>query len=555
MRILAFNIAHDSSVCSIKDGSIEFFCKEERLSRVKRDMHPFKSLDLYKSMNFGTIDHVLYHTPTNSNSSFEIVYNYYVRKTFDKKLENFSNLTHHLCHASLAFYNSGFSECLTVVIDRNGSIFFLDNDPAASEAESVFHCSYPDNIKPLYKSFSARPGYSGDTNNLKNKIQQYYTGTSITMHNLLGIVKVYEAATTLIGQHPLENGKTMGLSAYGSGQDYHSFFINNSPISNYFSLTNTENMKDIVCFNNLNDKTISTVTVENYQFYADKAQHVQLETQKAALNLIKKSVELTGIKNICIVGGFGLNVVANNYYIENLPNLNFYFEPLADDTGISIGAAMLKYRTESKDIVIRPIKDTFYQHYDKNENIEQGECSTITKLVDILISQNSLGIVNGAPEAGPRALGNRSILFDPRNPNSKNIVNQIKKREWYRPFAGIILKDKINDFFITNNIDEYPFMTVSLRATPLAKETVPGIIHVDNTSRIQTVSEGFIFELLTEFYKKTGCPVLLNTSLNLAGDPLVQTKQDVLNMLDNSTLDCAYFVDNNKLVKNKKIQK
>jgi carbamoyltransferase len=553
VRILAFNIAHDSAVCSINNGTIEFFCKEERLSRIKRDMHPFKSLDLYKSMNFDTVDHVLYHTPTNNNSSFEVVYTHYIRKMFDKKLENFSNLTHHLCHASLAFYNSGFSECLTFVIDRNGSIFFLDNDAAATEAESVFQCSYPNNIKPLYKSFSAKSNYSFNKADLKNKIQQYYVGTSISLHDSLGIVKVYEAATTLIGQHPLENGKTMGLSAYSKSQNYNSFFINDNPISNYFSLTDTEHMKDVVCFNNLYDKTTSTVTTENYQFYADKAQNVQLETQQAALNLIKKSVELTGIKNVCIVGGYGLNVVANNFYIENLPDVNFYFEPLADDTGISIGAAMLKYRTETQDSVIRPIKDTFYQYYNKDENITQGKSSSIDELTDILISQKSLGIVNGAPEAGPRALGNRSILFDPRNINSKDIVNRIKKREWYRPFAGIILKDKINDFFVTNNINDYSFMTVSLKATQLAKNTVPGIIHVDNTCRIQTVSEGFIFELLTEFYKKTGCPMLLNTSLNLAGEPLVQTKQDALNILDNSALDYVYFVEDDKLVKNKEI--
>ena len=553
MRILAFNIAHDSSVCSINDGTIEFFCKEERLSRVKRDMHPFKSLDLYKSLNFGKIDHVLYHTPTNCYPNFEVAYNHYVRKMFNKELENFSNLTHHLCHASLAFYNSGFDECLTVVIDRNGSLFFLEDTPAACEAESVYYCSYADNLKPLYKSFSSKPAYSFNKNNLRDEIQKCYIGTSIDVHDSLGIVKVYEAATTLINQHPLENGKTMGLSAYGSDKDHNSFFIGSSPISNYFSLTDTQHMKEVVCFNNLNDRITSNITTENYQFYADKAHHVQLETQKAALDLIKNYVTITGIKNVCVVGGYGLNVVANNYYIENLPDVNFYFEPLADDTGISIGAAMIKYRTVSKDVTIRPITDTFYQYYNKNECIDVGSSSTTSELVDILISQKSLAIVNGAPEAGPRALGNRSILFDPRNQNSKDIVNKIKKREWYRPFAGIILKDKVHEFFVTNNINDYPFMTVGLKATDLAKKLVPGIIHIDGTCRIQTVSEGFIFELLTEFYKKTGCPVLLNTSLNLAGEPLAQTKQDVLDILDKSKLDYAYFVEDNRLVKNKEI--
>lgn len=550
MRILAFNIAHDSSVCSINNGAIEFFCKEERLSRIKRDMHPFKSLELYKSKNFGKIDHVLYHTPTNSRNDFEIVYRQYIKKNFDVDLENFSNLTHHLCHSSLAFYNSGFDECLTFVIDRNGSLFFVDKNPAAAESESVFYCSYPDNLKPLYKSFSAKLPHSFNKENIKSKIQNYYIGTNIEVHDSLGIVKVYEAATTLINQHPLENGKTMGLSAYGADQIYETLFVNGSPISNYFSIVDTQHMNDVVSFKDI--EITKTVTVDNYQLYADKARHVQLETQKSALELIKKYVNLTGIRQVCIVGGYGLNVVANNYYLENLPEVKFYFEPLADDTGISIGAAMLKYREETKDINIRPIKDTFF-HYYNNETVDKGESSTISNLVDILISQKSLGIFNGPPEAGPRALGNRSILFDPRNPNSKDIINKIKKREWYRPFAGIILKDKLKEFFITNGIEEYPFMTVSLQSTQLAKTLIPGIIHVDGTCRIQTVSEGFIFDLLTEFYNKTGCPMLLNTSLNLAGEPLAQTKKNALDILDNSELDYLYFVEDNRLVKNKEI--
>ena len=553
MRILAFNIAHDSSVCSINNGTIEFFCKEERLSRIKRDMHPFKSLELYKSKNFGNIDHVLYHVPSKSKDDFEIVYRHYVRKYFNKEIENFSNLTHHLCHASLAFYNSGFKECLTFVIDRNGSLFFVDKDPAAAEAESVYYCSYPDNLTPLYKSFSSKPEFSFNINNLKNKIQNSYIGTNVEIHDSLGIVKVYEAATTLINQHPLENGKTMGLSAYGKDQAYNTLFTNGSPITNHFSIIDTQHMKNVVSFRNLENNISNSITADNYQFYADKAKQVQLETQKESLTLIKKYVELTGITDVCVVGGYGLNVVANNYYIENLPNVNFYFEPLADDTGISIGAAMLKYRTESKDQTVIPAKNTFYHYYDPTEVVTEGISSTVSSLADILISQKSLGIFNGAPEAGPRALGHRSILFDPRNLNAKDIVNKIKKREWYRPFAGIILKDKLTEFFKSNNITEYPFMTVSLYANQTAKEIVPGIIHVDSSCRIQTVSEGFVFDLLTEFYKKTGCPMLLNTSLNLAGEPLAQTKEDAVNILNNSDLDYLYFVEDNRLLKNKEI--
>lgn len=555
MRVLAFNIAHDSSVCAINNGIIEFFCKEERLSKVKRDMHPFKSLDLYNSLQFGKIDHVLYHNPHDNHTNFQTVYQHYIRKTFNASLENFSNLSHHLCHASLAFYNSGFSKCLTVVIDRNGSIFFQDSIPAATESESIYYCSYPNNITPLYKSFSVEPNYVSNTERLQKEISSQYPGTSVCLHDKLGIVKVYEAATTLINQHPLENGKTMGLSAYGTDEKYDSLFVNGSPISNYFSYVDNKHMKKVVCFDGLSDYSTNDITPDNYKLYADKAKQVQLETQQAVLDLIKKSVELTGITNVCVVGGYGLNVVANNFYIKNLPDVNFYFEPLADDSGIAMGAAMLKYRAETKDSTIRPITDTFYQYYDQNEKITQGTDASISELVDILLAQKSLAIVDGAPEAGPRALGHRSILFDPRNPNCKDIVNKIKKREWYRPFAGIILKDKIHEFFVTHGINDYPFMTVSLSATENAKNIVPGIIHIDGSCRIQTVSSGFVFELLTEFYKKTGCPMLLNTSLNLAGNPLAQTKQDAVDILNTSKLDYVYFVQDCKLLETKDIQK
>ena len=138
MRILAFNISHDSSVCVINDGEIEFFCKEERLSRVKRDKHPFKSLEKYRLLNLGPIDHILYLTPTNNETDIELMYKIYCEKTFGVTPENFSSLQHHLCHAALAFYNSGFDRSLVFVIDRNGSVFFIDGQTAAREAESVF---------------------------------------------------------------------------------------------------------------------------------------------------------------------------------------------------------------------------------------------------------------------------------------------------------------------------------------------------------------------------------------------------------------------------------
>ena len=547
MRILAFNISHDSSVCVINDGEIEFFCKEERLSRVKRDKHPFKSLEKYRLLNLGPIDHILYLTPTNNETDIELMYKIYCEKTFGVTPENFSSLQHHLCHAALAFYNSGFDRSLVFVIDRNGSVFFIDGQTAAREAESVFLFVKNKSITVLEKSFWIDPAFESKKHVVKNAIEKQFPGCILQINNSLSIVKVYEAATTLIGQPPLENGKTMGLSAYGKIASRVALFTNSGiPITEHF--THLEKEDNPVCFYYKDfEKDIGTMSEHDYDWAANKAKLVQLETQDAALDIIKKHVKINSTKNVCIVGGYGLNVVANNHYIKNVPGTNFYFEPVADDTGTPIGAAMLKYNMLTKHIPT-PVQNNFYHYYDSTEPLENGESATIDALVDLLIEQKSLAIFEGNPEAGPRALGHRSILFDPRNPDAKKIVNHIKKREWYRPFAGVVLKSEFKNYFKTLDLDESPYMTINFEALPGVQDKIPGVIHVDNTCRIQTVSEGFIYQLLKQFYLKTGCPVLLNTSFNLAGEALVQTKYDALMTLKNSTLDAVYFVDDGKLV-------
>jgi len=544
MRILAFNVTHDSSVCSIYNGKIEFFCKEERISRIKRDKNPFKSLDLYHSLNFGPIDHVLYLTPSNNEIETENTYRAYIKKKFNMEIENFSPLLHHMCHASLAYHNSQFDDALVFVIDRNGSIFFINNTPVARESESVFVCNKDTKLFPIHKSFWMMAGYENKKHELKYEIEKLYQNCNIQIFNSLGIVKVYEAATTLINQPALENGKTMGLSSYGQDIFYEPLFINDMPINEYF--VHLDNEDNTTCFFGDENFIESNLTTDNYQYYANRAKQVQLETQNSVLRLIKKYIKETNIKNICIVGGYGLNVVANNFYKKNLPDANFYFEPVADDTGIPIGAAMLKHKIESNAPLSIP-KNNFYHYYEKEKDIF-GESADIDDIVELLINKKSVAIFEGNPESGPRALGHRSIVFDARVLNAKELVNRVKKREWYRPFAGVILESKFSEYFETLGMKNSPYMTVNFDALNHTKKIVPGIIHVDNTCRIQTVSEGFLFDLLTKFYEKTKCPMLLNTSFNLAGEPLVQTKSDALNTLKNSVLDAVYFVDDKKIV-------
>lgn len=552
MRILSYNITHDSSVCVLNDGVIEYFGKEERFSKIKRDSNPIKSLITYFNYYPNLeIDYSLFLTPSlddvneSSRSIFEtIIKKYRHVKTFQTYCEN----SHHDLHAWLAYVNSGFKQTLVVVVDRNGASLYTSNNTfLAREAESVFLFDAVSKSKPIYKNYWCSPKI--DRYEIKHFLTNENPDCDIRVNSSYSIVKVYEAATTLIDQHPLENGKTMGLSSYGKNIENQYFDYNGNIEEKYF--VHKKDFIESVLFKDYTNLITKHITKDNYQFYADRALEVQNQTQQQVLNLIEKYTSKYNVNNVCIVGGYGLNVVANNYYIKNLPNINFYFEPVADDTGITIGACFKKY-FETTSNIPTPTKNTFYHFFNKNEKLKNnlGKKVKVKDLVSLLMDQKSLGLFEAAPEAGPRALGHRSILFDPRNIEGKNIVNSIKKREWYRPFAGVILKSEFQKYFFTEGLQESPNMTISFKCKEHSLNLFPAVIHVDNSCRVQTIDEGngVLFNILLEFYNRTGCPILLNTSLNLAGKPLVQTKQDAMDLLNNSELDYIYFEDEKVLV-------
>ena len=165
-------------------------------------------------------------------------------------------------------------------------------------------------------------------------------------------------------------------------------------------------------------------------------------------------------------------------------------------------------------------------------------------VVDKLCDGKIIAIFQNHSEWGPRALGNRSILFDPRIPDGKNIVNTVKKREWYRPLSGTIMSEYVNDYFEMLTIKESPYMSFAIKAKQKAIETIPSIVHKDGTSRIQTVTEKQnkkYYELIKAFYERTNVPILLNTSFNLAGEPLVETFEHAIETINNSDIDYLYL--------------
>lgn len=166
------------------------------------------------------------------------------------------------------------------------------------------------------------------------------------------------------------------------------------------------------------------------------------------------------------------------------------------------------------------------------------------RAAELLAQKKIVAIFQGESEWGPRALGNRSILFDPRVPDAKNIINEVKKREWFRPFAGTILLEHVHDYFEMLTLKESPYMTFAVECKPKAKEVVPGIIHVDDTCRIQTVTREQnknFYELIECFYNITGVPVLFNTSFNLAKESMVESLEDAISTMQRSKIDYLYL--------------
>ncbi len=538
MRILGVSPAHDSTVCVLNDGQIERFYKEERLTRVKREKSPWLSLlKIYEEFN-NSIDYVVIGSPSpNTFSDIE----QWCERVFKCPIEYVCN-EHHKQHAALAFCNSGFNEALVLVADRCGTNY----GEAIRESETIYHCDYPNGFTELYKSYWRMDINDESLNELLNNLQKKYPHCDLVCESQYSITKVYESATTLIGEHPLENGKTMGLSSYGNDKDSSQLIMDGIPNDRYFyHITGRQDFPTTINREHI-DIDPNSFNQESYQLFADYAYQVQKQTQESVGDLIQKYIK-PSTRNICITGGYGLNVVANSYYKKRFPDLNFFFEPLADDSGNSIGSALLMNYKFTKTNTKLNYKNTFFHGIKEDIPKEYEHCNE-DFIVDSLLDQKSIAVYHGLAEAGPRSLGNRSILFDCRNKDAKAIVNKIKNREWYRPFAAIVLEED-SYIFDMIGVDRSEYMTMSFYVKEEYKNIVPGIVHVDGTCRIQTISsKHFLHSLLSKIKERTGYGILLNTSFNVAGEPLVETIQEARKVLSETDLNIVWFPETNQFI-------
>jgi carbamoyltransferase len=575
---------HNAGVCLLKDGEIVFSIEEERLTRQKYDGGPYASM--VKLLDFtDKIDYlVISHTHDEDNKvdfTGEKTYQSLARKlglieSEDQVVEMWDQ--HHKSHAACAFYRSGFETANVIIVDGAGTFIPRQDEQIMWEVESMFEASYPAEFKEIYKHFGGNGPWA--TERFESQ------GCEVLVNDKPGIVKAYEAVTQFCGWQPIEAGKTMGLFPYGEADKapkiFNEFGVNRDVILPTYpngSLVQEANFPELqdrkydpVKITAGLDKDSPQELLKEAQELLEKsneedvtllesrrnmAYQIQTESQEEVLKLIYKAIEKNGNKNIVISGGYGLNCVANYWYLDKLPEgTKLFVEPISNDAGTAIGAALLQYHRTTNDSKVREKNETLYLG-PVQEITEEKVCETAHKyggvvytdvdysqVIDTIRDKNIVSLFQERCENGPRALGNRSLMYDATDPDGKDFVNLIKKREYFRPFAASVLQEDVHDWFDLRGMEDSPSMMYAVNCQPGVEEKIPAVIHVDGTCRIQTVTKEqneHWYNLISEFKKQTGVPALFNTSFNLGGEPLVETIDDAMRTLYNSGINHIYF--------------
>ena len=516
MKLLSVSyLNHDSGISFLDNGNLLKTILTERITRKKHDGSIVKEiiLDQIEKTNTNNINLSIFNEVFSSHSYSNLI------KSLDKDIEISINYKdHHLCHAFCGFYTSSFDDALCIVIDGNGSSL-NSGDSIICEIESVYTFKNGKFEDTVHKRYCDSKLF-GEIDKLINlDILDEVFNDKVTKE--LGVGLVYERSCNSIGMSFVDCGKLMGLSQYY----------------------------------NYKDKLPDGYNNQEWKDKVDIAHKTQKYTEDQILKFVKKYVDQTGIKNVVLSGGVFLNCASNYNLIKNIDDINIHVDPMCSDNGISIGRSLVSYYEKTEKIPNRvsnpylglsqesyPIKNC---GFDYKENVSYGD------VIDIILGGNVVGLFQGQSEVGQRSLGNRSLLFDPRIKDGKTIVNRIKRRENYRPFAASVLLEYVNEWFDMKSLKESPYMSFAVDAKENAIQQVPSVIHVNNTCRIQTVNKKqnlHFYNLIKEFYNKTKVPMLLNTSFNLAGEPLVEIFNDVIHVMNNSELRYVYFPEVKTLV-------
>jgi len=539
---------HDSAAAIVKDGKVVCAIEEERLDRIKHsNKAPLLAIKYClesAGISLGDIDRIAISNSKESldhplkekyvrNSDWHCSFDakeYYqdlLSKTFDCKIdaEKIAFVPHHVSHATSAFAMSGYDKSLVITIDGIG-----------------------DGISGLILS----------ANNEKMDVIDY-----TSEENSLGIFYIY--MIHFLGYGQFDEYKVMGLAPYGNPEKYMRL------IKKMYTLLPDGKYT-------INTKYLSVVMDmlgarrKGEPFskkHMDFAAALQIALETIIFHMLEHYKNVTGHTKLCLAGGVAHNCSFNGKLLYSGMFDDIFVQPAAHDAGGAIGAALNVSNMSGDKIIKQRLKHTYWGT-DVNTNdvvestltkwngfINYHREEDIVKSTAKLISEGSvIGWVQGRSEFGPRALGNRSILADPRPAENKDIINaMVKKREAYRPFAPSIMQEYLNEYYIVpHGYKEFPFMNFVLKTVEDKQKLLGAVTHVDGTARVQTVSKSTnlkYWSLIEEFRKLTDIPILLNTSFNNNAEPIIDSESDAIVCF--LTTELNYLVIGDYLISKKEI--
>jgi|TARA_Y100000310_G_C20693641_1_gene824000 carbamoyltransferase len=574
LNILGLKIVkHDTGAALISNGEVVAI-GEERLNRVKHSPSIFPELSIDyclnalnikpKEVNLIVIDQV-------DHSSRFPMKDIFLEKTGDKfKNAEIHVINHHDAHAASAFFVSPFDESAILIYDGAGEKFKTHHGIYVTEADTLYY-GKENTFYQIQKTAHLREG----------KVFPY----------TFSIGKLYDFLSSFyLGFGPYNEGKMMGLAPYGDDsvlkqipeenwyKEVEGHVICNSRIEIPHKSKTRETLRQIkkVFKKQLfgQDKNASFESdifspiklpkpkrekkdILPDKYYSSVAYAAQKILEKVACRLGTKLKNITRSENLCVSGGVGLNIDANKNFLDKVGFKNIFIQPGSSDSGIPLGCALYGYHMIKKQLRFFNMKSaSLGREYSEDEIIQSlkkeinriifNKSDNVSKDTAKLIADNNIiGWFQGGSEYGPRALGNRSILCDARNKDMKNILNEkVKHREGWRPFATSILRENLSEYFEFE--EESPFMLIAAEVKGDKKDKIPSVIHVDDTSRIQTVTSKnnkMYHKLISSFYDLTGVPLILNTSFNLGGDPIVETPKDALDTFLKTKMDFLIIGD------------
>jgi carbamoyltransferase len=536
---------HDSSACLARDGEILFAVAEERLSRLKHDAR-FPRLAIQACLDFAGVqasqldevcfgwqkagpvyrhDLALYLTRLwpitylnvlNSTRHFASMWHQEAgaapfRRIFGETPARMRFVDHHLAHAISAYAFSGFDESAVVVMDGRG----------AWEATSIWH---------------------GNQGRLEHVL-------TIPFPNSVGLF--YSEFTEYLGFHRnSDEWKVMGLAPYGQPRVKLDAFIDPEarPYRVHSSRLIANGSGPLAGIAQWLGPA-RTPESEIDDRHKNIAYAVQDACERAMMSVARIAIEKTRSRNFCLAGGVALNSKANGKIVASGLVQNLFVQPAAADDGVALGAALAPYLENGERLPIRAMRHAYLGPAFEDSEIEATLRTYKLPLCRVadpaqsageLLSRGKIiGWFQGRMEFGPRALGSRSILADARDPEmNAKVNNAVKFREWWRPFAPSLKKEAAADYLET--VTDSPFMILTAQVRPEKRDVIPAVTHVDGSARPQTVEREInplYWRLLDEFEKRTGVPVILNTSFNLRGEAIVHTPTDAVRTFYSSGMD------------------